>query len=183
MTAAIFGLLGVIVGGVLNGLVSAWLERRARRSDGQTGARLVRSELVFFLAAAKRSASTPLEDLPQLRRATTELWQDNRSVLARSLNDRQWARVARAYAYVDALLSLLVFDPDGKLAPWRIEEGIRCSNSMIIPIQDALKALAAGDDEGEGTDYKYRPSQGPLDDADRELIERSGGMPPEAFAE
>lgn len=142
MTAAIFGPLGVIVGGVLYGLVSTWLADRTLRSDRQAGMRLVRSELVFFLGAAKRAVSTPLDDLPTLHRATTELWQDNRSLLAKSLDDTQWVHIARAYAYIDALLSLLVFGTDGKLEQWRINEGARCCNDMINPIQEALKALA-----------------------------------------
>ena len=179
MAAAIFGLLGVIVGGVLNGLVSAWLAARALRSDRQVGIRLVRSELAFFLGAAKRASSTPLEDLPTLHRATTELWQDNRSLLAKSLNDTQWVLVARAYAYIDTLLALLVFDPDGELAPWRIREGTRCCKDMIKPIRGALKALA-GDDEDQSTDYKYRRAgQEPQDGNSEE--QKWGGLPPEAI--
>jgi len=181
VTAAIFGLLGVIVGGVLHGLVSALLQRSAQRSDAEAGTRLVRSELVFFLAAAKRAASTSLGDLPQLRLANTELWQSNRAVLAKSLDNAQWTQVALAYAYIDALLSLLVFEPDGKLVAWRIKEGSIAAKRMISPLQDAVKALAAGQDQVEITDYKYVPDPDSPDDADRDLIKGAGGIPPDAF--
>jgi hypothetical protein len=176
VTAAIFGLLGVIVGGVLSGLVSVWLADRTLRSDRQVGVRLVRSELVFFLGAAERAASVPLEDLPTLHRASTELWQGNRSILAKSLNDGQWMPVARAYAYIDALLALLVFGPDGKLAQWRIDEGTRCCNGMKEPIRAALKALTAEDQE-QSTDYKYRPSREPSAGESERLIQEGGGLP------
>lgn len=192
VTAAIFGLLGVIVGGVLNGLVSAWLAARALRSDRQVSIRLVQSELAFFLGAATRAASVPLEDLPTLHRATTELWQNNRSVLAKSLDDTQWVLVARAYAYIDALLALLVFGPDGKLAQWRIEEGTRSCKEMIKPIKVALKVLS-GDGQDQSVDYKYhprqeprpseepRPNEEPSENEDEELIQKWGGLPPDAI--
>lgn len=48
VTAAIFGLLGVIVGGVLNGAVAHWSERRKDRRLGVVAARLVRYELDFI---------------------------------------------------------------------------------------------------------------------------------------
>jgi hypothetical protein len=47
ITAAIFGLLGVVVGAVINGAVSAVLQRRTERSELRSAARLVRTELVF----------------------------------------------------------------------------------------------------------------------------------------
>lgn len=146
MTAAIFGLLGVIVGGVINGVVTATLQRRNERSDQRSAARLVRSELVGFgslgLEAAKRSP----EQLPQLRNATPVLWQSNRAVLARALSDEHWALVARAYAHVDALLSVLVFEADGTLVDWRSREAQRLLGALIEPATEAAVALrrAAG---------------------------------------
>jgi hypothetical protein len=134
VTAAIFGLLGVIVGGVINGVVSAVLQRRTERSDQRSAARLVRSELVDFRALALEASRRSPEDLPQLRDATPVLWQTNRAVLARALTDEHWARVARAYAHVDAVLSVLVFETDGTLVDWRRREAQRLLGETIQPV-------------------------------------------------
>ena len=45
MTAAIFGLVGVIIGGLINAVVAAWQARRADKASARTGARLVALEL------------------------------------------------------------------------------------------------------------------------------------------
>jgi hypothetical protein len=146
MTAAIFGLLGVIVGGVINGVVTAVLQRRTDVSDQRGAARLVRSELVTFRGLALEAGQRSPEQLPQLRDATPLLWQSNRAVLARALTDEHWALVARAYAHVDAVLSVLVFDADGTLADWRRREAQRLFEDMIKPVEEAALALgrAAG---------------------------------------
>jgi hypothetical protein len=166
VTAAIFGLLGVIVGGVLNGLVSARLQRSAQQTDCRAGRRLVRSELVFFLGAATRMAHNRPDELPQLRRASTELWQSNRSILARSLTDEDWDSVARAYGWVDALLSLLVFEADGQLAQWRIDEANRINAPMIESLTNGISALRtgeAGDTDSDDDLFRggLRPDQMP----------------------
>jgi hypothetical protein len=111
MTAAIFGLLGVIVGGVMNGVVSAMLQRCTERSEQRSAARLVRSELVGYRSLAREAAQRSPEHLPQLHDATPILWQSHRTVLARALSDEHWAVVARAYAHVDALLSVRSLSP------------------------------------------------------------------------
>jgi hypothetical protein len=146
MTAAIFGLLGVIVGGVINGVVTAVLERRTERSDQRSAARLVRSELVAFRALALEAGQRSPENLPQLHDATPVLWQTSRAVLARALTDAHWALVARAYAHVDAVLSVLVFETDGTLVEWRRREAQRLLAVAIQPLETAALALgqAAG---------------------------------------
>jgi hypothetical protein len=167
MTAAIFGLLGVIVGAVINGVVTAALQRRTDRADQRSAARLVRSELVGYRSLALEAAQRPPDHLPQLQNATPVLWQSNRTVLARALSDQHWALVARAYAHVDALVSVLVFEPDGTLADWRSREARRLLDAMVTPVEEAAIALL----EARGL-----PSPGPdgppnFDDPDRAFPE------------
>lgn len=157
MVAAIFGLVGVVIGGVLNGLVTAWLQHRTQHSDGKVSMRLVRGELGLFHNLAKRAASTSIPDLPQFRDADTKLWRTNRSVLARSLDDSQWSRVALAYSYIEALLSLLVFNPDGTLDRWRITEGEKLLRKMIDPIWKALQALGDQAEDKGGPNWERLP--------------------------
>ena len=45
MTAAIFGLVGVIIGGLINAAVAAWQAWRAAKASARTGARRVALEL------------------------------------------------------------------------------------------------------------------------------------------
>jgi hypothetical protein len=146
VTAAIFGLLGVIVGGVINGVVSSVLARRTEDADRRGAARLVRSELVRFRSLAIEARMSGPESLPQLRYAGTELWDANRAVLARGLRDDDWALVARAYAHVDAVLSVLVFEPDGTLIDWREEEARRLFTALVEPAEQA--ALILGEAAG-----------------------------------
>jgi hypothetical protein len=142
VTAAIFGLIGVVVGAVVNGMVTGILNRRAERSARQSAARLVLSELVRFYALAIESERLPPENLPQLRDIAPRLWQSQREILARALSIEQWELVAGAYARVDALESVLVFDADGTLAEWRSGEAKRLLTELMSPVEDAAGALA-----------------------------------------
>src|SRR4051794_16666667 len=141
MTAAVFGLLGVIVGGVINGVVSAVLARRTERADRRSAARLVRSELVRFRWQGIAAREVEPDDLPQLRSAGTELWNANRAVLARALADSEWALVARAYAHVEAVQSVLVFEPGGLLVDWRRREAKRLLDELVDPVEEAALVL------------------------------------------
>lgn len=146
MNAAIFGRLGVIVGGVINGVVSTLLARRTERADSRSAARLVRSELVRFRSVAIGARTWAPDQLPQLRHAETELWKASRAVLARTLSDAHWALVARAYAHVEAVQSVLVFDVDGTLVDWRRTEAQRLLAELVEPAESAALVLgnAAG---------------------------------------
>jgi hypothetical protein len=93
--AAIFGLLGVIVGAVVNGAATALFQRRVERSDQRSAARLVRGELIRFWTLAREAAQRSPEDLPQLRDIAPILWQSYRAVLARALTEEDWVLVAR----------------------------------------------------------------------------------------
>lgn len=159
MTAAIFGLIGVIVGAVINGAATALLQRRAERSDQRSAARLVRSELVRYWTLADEAGRRSPEDLPQLHEMTPILWQSYRAVLARALADEDWFLVARAYAHVDALAAVLVFESDGTLVDWRRYEAQRLLAAMIPPVKAAAKALgqAAGVSSGRTDDWSESP--------------------------
>jgi hypothetical protein len=74
------------------------------------------------------------------------IWESYRAVLARALTDEDWVLVARAYAHVDALAAVLVFEQDGTLAEWRSREAQRLLADMTGPVEKAAIALrqAAG---------------------------------------
>jgi hypothetical protein len=151
MAAAIFGLLGVIVGGLINGVVSWLAQRRKDEATALSAKRLVANELgTWFVLAREANARSP-EQLPQLRKAAPTTWQSNRSVLARSLSDADWDVVAIAYAHIDALGSVLVFEPDGTLEDWRTREAKRLFEAMLEPVEKARGALLVAGDGAAGT--------------------------------
>jgi hypothetical protein len=159
VTAAIFGLIGVVVGALINGVVTALAQRRTERSERRAATRLVASELDTWNSLALAAEARPPEQLPQLHNAEPILWQSNRSVLARSLRDDDWEAVASAYAHVDALVSVLVFERDGTLADWRSREAKRLFGQMVDPIGEArvVLARASGDEEDERRPPRRRP--------------------------
>lgn len=141
MTAAIFGLVGVIVGALINGTATMLLRRRTEQSDARSAVRLVASELARFYSLAEASQELPPDHLPQLHQSTPVVWESNRGVLARSLASADWKLVALAYARVDALNSVLVFEPDGTRVEWRGREAEPLLYKMLEPVRDATAAL------------------------------------------
>ncbi|NUU15757.1 hypothetical protein HP550_00645 [Cellulomonas humilata] len=122
MTGAIFGLIGVVVGAMLNLVVLTLRERSTTKSAARAAARLVGTELLTFATVIRATRSRDPADLPQVKLLDTTAWTAYREVLARVLPDQSWTLVALAYAHVDGVLSLLVFEPDGTLADWRVSE-------------------------------------------------------------
>jgi hypothetical protein len=161
MTAAIFGLVGVVVGAVINAAMTGLLQKRTEASDRRTAARLVRSELVRYRSLAQEAALRPADQLPQLQEAAPVIWQSYRAVLARALREDEWSTVARAYAHVDALVSVLVFEPDGTLVEWRRREAQRLLTATIEPVEQAAATLRAGAGDVEYPVDAY-PEQGPV---------------------
>lgn len=98
MTAAIFGLLGVVVGGLLNGYISSRAERRRDRAEGRAAARLLERELQSALAGIrawcekKSSADPSREDVLRF-----PAWKRYHLVAARSLPAEAWDTVSDAY--------------------------------------------------------------------------------------
>jgi hypothetical protein len=94
VTAAIFGLLGVVVGGLLNGAAGYWLGRRKEQAEAKVGARLVRVELNEQLGYLGRVVEERrLDQHPP----GVGQWEAYRAILARELDDRDWAVVAECY--------------------------------------------------------------------------------------
>jgi hypothetical protein len=96
MTAAIFGLVGVIVGGLINAAVAAWQARQADKASARTGARLVALELGG--AAAVLMLNPHQEGRRQFSDAA---WRAYRDALARTLSDEDWDVLTQAYEVIE----------------------------------------------------------------------------------
>jgi hypothetical protein len=79
---------------------------------------------------------------------------------------RDWEAVALAYAHVDAVLSVLVFEADGTLLDWRQREAQRLLAELVGPAHRAARTLrvAAGVEAGVDEDDEELefPEQGPV---------------------
>src|SRR5205814_1102655 len=75
MAAAIFGLIGVVIGALINGIVTWLSQRRKDEATERSAKRLVANELGTWLVLAREAQARPPEHLPQLRKATPLLWQ------------------------------------------------------------------------------------------------------------
>lgn len=167
MTAAIIGLLGVIVGAIITGIGPILINRRTDLAERRSAARLVRTELVRFRTLANAAEQQSPENLPQLHEITPILWQNYRAVLAHALTDKDWVLVARAYAHVDALVAVLVFEHDGTLLDWRRREAQRLLEEMIGPVEQAATALlhatgVSGGPLGQEPEPPDFPEHGPV---------------------
>lgn len=97
-STAFFVLVGVVLGGVLNGTVTWFLERGRERSASRAAARLVHAEIaknVQVLSWVVDTAST--EHAPIMH----SQWKANEKILARAVNDEAWTALTRAYVGID----------------------------------------------------------------------------------
>jgi hypothetical protein len=99
MTAAIFGLVGVMVGGALNAIVAAAAERRREARERRTTSRLLGRELNGALYGVREwirvgSVGHPLrEDVLRF-----PAWKLYHTVAARTLEPDDWDSVSDAYS-------------------------------------------------------------------------------------
>src|SRR4051794_25968997 len=102
MTEAIFGLVGVVIGGVLSGGVTLWVERVRERRGARSAARLVHYELIRVVS--QLGVALDLRSpLPFVERFPTEAWRELRPVLARTLDTETWGAVLSAYTTLEAV--------------------------------------------------------------------------------
>jgi hypothetical protein len=105
VTAAIFGLVGVVLGGLLSGGVTYVMERRREQRETRAAARLLAEELrraISFIHGVLR----PVESDWQSRafaELDLEVWKQNRALLASALAEETWTDVASAFEIVDSL--------------------------------------------------------------------------------
>jgi hypothetical protein len=100
---AIFGLAGVVVGGVLTGGVDLVLERRRERRKGESCARMVgdglssASSFIEASIAQRAWLGNPAAVL------SVDLWREQRSSLAAAPGFDGWYPVAGAWGYIEQI--------------------------------------------------------------------------------
>jgi hypothetical protein len=111
MTGAIFGLIGVVIGGLLTAATQAVQQARADRATARAASRLLSAELseqhVFLDALVNRETADPTNaGLPAV-----SAWPEYRATMARLLDDETWQAVAGAYVELALFHSERALDP------------------------------------------------------------------------
>jgi hypothetical protein len=112
VTTAIFALLGVVIGGLLNAVVTAALDAVREGRRAMVAARLVADDLTYIRAAVQAE----LED-GTYRRLTGEeppltfSWDELRDVLASHLTFAEWAAVSVAARVALRIVSMAPMNP------------------------------------------------------------------------
>jgi hypothetical protein len=113
MSAAVIGLIGVIIGGVLTGGVEFALEHRREKRRGQAAARLVHAALTdidsFVKASLVRRAwlGDPADALSDAQ------WLEQRAILAEAPGFDGWYPVAGAWGWIAQLHHLVELFQEG----------------------------------------------------------------------
>lgn len=118
MTAAIFGLLGVVVGGLVTGGVDYVMARRREKAELRQSTRLVADELHSLWLVVDlilERGQLPPERLPGEEAEllfSTGSWHAHKAVLARALRQERWIALATVYATVENMKLVILRTPD-----------------------------------------------------------------------
>jgi hypothetical protein len=121
LVTGVIGLLGVIVGGVLNSWATLRLQERTRRAEARAGIREIQlefSQLTFSLLNAK--SEREWGELPEP--PWDEAWRLHRTELSRALTfDEDWYAIAKAYALMRPIERLRQKHTTGVIEPDHLE--------------------------------------------------------------
>ena len=152
--APVAGLVGVIIGGLLNSVLTSEYERRREFAGAAVAARLVREELELsrdIVAASLKDGrwgSILDPGLPYARglkavenrggKHADAAWPTSAPLLARVVSMGEWDAVAQPYAIIDRVsLRFWTDDPGRELTP----EARSFLNEFIETVPPALRAL------------------------------------------
>jgi hypothetical protein len=100
MTAAIFGLLGVIVGGVLNGGVARWQALRTESDAVRAAARMMLHDAIRATVASEEIATYRRWPTSQYWPAPNARWAEHERLMAAALDFMDWAVIDQAWRAV-----------------------------------------------------------------------------------
>ena len=103
MLPAIFGLIGVIVGGFLNGAVQWKIASRAERRASRAAARLVMDDLLQVEGEIDQALEDGVWGDLAASPPTLEAWTEHRTTLT-SLPFRDWAMITNAVSFARNVL-------------------------------------------------------------------------------
>jgi hypothetical protein len=105
LTAAWFGIAGVVVGAITTGLVSYRAERRQERREAELALRLARAEIGEIGELADTALADRKWPPGRAMKSWAQSWSTNRRSLAGAMDGSAFAAVATAYGYADQIQS------------------------------------------------------------------------------
>jgi hypothetical protein len=181
MSQAIFGLIGVVIGGLISDGATYLMARRGERRRAQAAVRLVEAEVRNAATVAESVLPVILDDTPYPPRLleqaweslsalpTPSAWQAYKGDLAELLDARNWYAIADSYEALDALRRLdrhEITVPDGRLMHTAVAEALREIN------EDLKRGVAACASVAQVT-----PDQRPRSALRSYLVARSTSAP------
>jgi hypothetical protein len=134
MTAAIFGLVGVIVGGVLNAAIGSWAERRRAKGERRAMCRLIARELLSVSWGVEEWLRTNI--VSQLSREDVlrfPAWKQHHLIAARVIDPAEWDALSVTYLMLYHVRTHSRFtgnlSPDAKL----YVENVRAAIDDLVP--------------------------------------------------
>jgi hypothetical protein len=107
VTQAIFGLVGVVVGGLITGFVQGLQEWRRDRADLRAAARLLLRELQLAIVGLRVARPQMQAGVVPSILANLAVWPEKQGLLARVLSDADWRRVAQAFDRIGFVLGYI----------------------------------------------------------------------------
>lgn len=155
---ALVGLLGVLVGALIQTVREIVLARRQERGEEVAGARLVNAEIVrTALVLAQAREHRTWDFLAAVDGVYDRAWEAQQGTLAQHLDDEAWRRVVWAYTQIDALL--LIYNSEGR--PERLDDGdVEHIDGALWHLREANKRLlvASRKSRAERTAAEKRPT-------------------------
>jgi hypothetical protein len=105
MAEAIFGLAGVVIGGVLTGVITYFLERHREKQEARAARRIVGAELKEATEAVEDALAGGKWPPGWSNMRWSQSWSTYRRVLAATMDDDGFAKLARAYLQMELLLT------------------------------------------------------------------------------
>lgn len=153
MTAAVVGLIGVVVGASMNGLVQWLMTRRADRLNARTAARVVRFELRQYQELLRYSLSTRHWEVGYW--ISPVRWREHQARLSAACTGEEWSKVEMAYAGVEIVDSWHRPRPGSSEPPNVQKDPEKSGMETILHNVDlglhALDRLAAVDTDNSAT--------------------------------
>jgi hypothetical protein len=136
LTPAIFGLLGVVVGALLNWIVTTQRDRAASRRAERAVGRLMRSEMNVLKVQLHHARAESRFHAIGGSRLSTRVWEDSKRLLAETLPSDAWNQVAIAYMLVNEL--------QGAFGEYRASE--RLVAQAEGPLEHTIRAVGRAQD-------------------------------------
>ncbi len=119
MGEAIFGLIGVIVGGLITAGTQLWNERLRNRNEFQRAKRLIESELLnaeyFMDTLVKTAEFAPYPNVDDV--LPTSAWREYAPAVVSSLDDKLWKRLVMTYGNLEHVKAMMTSNTPDMLTP------------------------------------------------------------------